>query len=141
MTRYCNFYGAEREVTRPYAGITGGTVLTRAECHAPWQYRVVWRCSNGHTGPVIQVCEQHFAEGNGHNRATYEGMEGVNRELNGRTMPVPWNMRRAVQVCGGCVSQSPDCDNPEHQAMMRGRPGRCGCREIKPDRMWMERVS
>lgn len=131
MTVYCNAYGAERVISRPYAGIQDGNVLLRPECHAPAIHRVRWVCDRGHKGPEVELCDQHFAEFTGQRSARYEGMEGDNRALNGRVLPIPFNLRREVQVCGGCAAEAPECDNPEHAAMMRGRPGRCGCRQRK----------
>ena len=139
---FCNAYGAEREVTRAWAGIWDQPVAMRAECHAPAAHRFRWVCHHpdgsprewgpgGHKGKIISLCEQHYGEFTGARTARYEGMEHQFRELNGRVLPVPWNLRRDVQTCGACAAEAPDCDNPEHQVMMRGKPGRCGCRQHK----------
>ena len=131
VTGYCNAYGAERQVTRPYGGLVPGRIEVQPECHAAAAHRFRWVCANGHRGDIVELCEWHWAEFTGRTWARFEGGEGSNAQFNGRNMTVPWNLRRQVQVCYRCASEAPDCDNPEHLAMMRGRPGRCGCREPK----------
>jgi hypothetical protein len=128
---FCNAYGAEQQVTAPYGGLQPGTIATQPECHAPAAHRFRFVCERGHRGQIVSLCEWHAAEFSGHTTARFEGGEGLAREHNGRVMTVPWNMRRDIQVCYRCASEAPECDNPEHQRMMMGRPGRCGCRQEK----------
>ena len=131
---YCNAYGAEQQITQPYGGLTPGRITTQPECHAPAAHRFRWICANGHHGPIVAYCEWHAAEFTGKTTARFEGGEGAARAYNGRVMTVPWNMRRDIRVCYRCSIEAPECDNPEHQRMVRGRSGslgRCGCREPK----------
>ena len=133
MSHYCNAYGAENPggVGIPYGGLTPATVTVQPECHAPAAHRFRWVCARGHQGPVVWLCEWHYAEFSGRAAARFEGGEGSLSELNGSVMTVPANLRRDVQVCYRCAADAPECRNPDHQAMMRGRPGRCGCQEPK----------
>lgn len=109
----CNIYGAERQLTQPYGGITGQqTITTQPVCTAPAIYRCRWACEHGHQGVIINVCEMHYAEMNGLRRATFEGGEGQWREFNGRQMAVPYNLRRQVQTCYACAAQA---QRPEDQ--------------------------
>jgi len=128
----CNAYGAEKQVTRPYGGLTPGRIVTQPECHAQAAHRFRWICANGHRGDIVELCEWHAAEFTGRTVARFEGGEGAHAQFNGQVMTVPWNLRRQVMVCYRCSAEAPDCDNPEHQRMLRGRSGpmgRCGCRE------------
>ena len=130
MSRRCNAYGAETGA-RPYGGLIQQSIAVQPECHALATHRFRWVCARGHQGEIVDLCEWHYAEFTGLTTGLFEGGEGSTAEFNGRRMTVPWNLRRDVQFCPRCASEAPDCDNPEHQAMMRGRPGRCGCREEK----------
>jgi len=130
----CNAYGAENPGGHsvPLGGFLPGTpVTTQPVCTAPAVHRFRWICENGHQGPIVNLCEWHEAEFSGRALARFDGGEGQARQFNGHRMPVPWNIRRDVQVCPRCNTLAPECDNPDHAAMMRGRPGRCGCRQVK----------
>jgi len=133
MSGYCNAYGAESPggVGIPYGGLIPATVTVQPECHARAAHRFRWIGECGHEGPVIDLCEWHEGEFSGRAAARFEGGEGSLAELNGRVMEIPWNLRRQVGVCYRCNAEAPECENPDHQLMMRGRPGRCGCRETK----------
>lgn len=127
----CNAYGAERQVTQPYGGLSPGRIESQPYCTAPAAHRFRWCCEHGHRGEIIELCEWHWAEFSGQRVARFEGGQGSMREHNGQVMVIPWNMRRDVQVCYRCAAEAPECDNPEHQRMLRGQPGRCGCRQHK----------
>lgn len=127
----CNAYGAERQITAPYGGLSAARIDVQPECHAPAAHRFRWVCEHGHRGDIVELCAMHWAEFSGRRSAMFEGGEGAAAEFNGRRVTVPWNLRRDVQVCYRCAAEAPECDNPEHQRMMRGRPGRCGCRQHK----------
>lgn len=130
---YCNAYGAENRggIQTPFGGFLNNPVVTQPECHAPAAHRFRWICAHGHQGPITALCEWHWAEFSGRTRARFEGGEGAAAEWNGHVITVPWNVRRDVQSCPRCAAEAPECDNPEHLRMMRGRPGRCGCRQHK----------
>jgi hypothetical protein len=122
----CNPYGAETAAghANPYGGLTPAVVQETWYCPLPGEVRVRWRCANGHLGEVFTVCPAHYAE--------FQGQRDA--RINGMRVPIPWNLRRNVQVCPRCASQAPDCRNPDHLSMTRGRsgaPGRCGCQETK----------
>ena len=119
----CNVYGAELVDghANPYGGLTPATVDKAWFCPEPAGHRFRWVCANGHRGEIVSLCDMHYAE-----------MMGLaEARVNGKRMPVPWNMRRDVQVCPRCSSNAPECRDPDHAAMMRGQPGRCGCQEPK----------
>ena len=127
MTR-CNAYGAEN--TSGHSNPAGGLlyeqpVTTAWSCPNDAVHRFQWVCPLGHhSASPVPLCEQHYAEFTG--RASYN--------QNGYRQQTAVNMRRDVRVCPTCASLAPDCDNPDHQAMVRGRSGqfgRCGCREPK----------
>ena len=123
MTR-CNVYGAETPDghANPYGGLTPATVRVAHYCPEPAVHRFRWVCANGHKGEIIDLCDMHYAEMMGLREA----------RVHGRRMPVPYNMRRDVQTCPRCAIEAPECRNPDHQAMLRGRSGqRCGCQETK----------
>jgi len=122
LTR-CNVYGAETPGGHalPYGGLTAAPVRQAWYCPEPAAHRFRWVCDNGHPGTVVALCEMHYAEMMGLKEA----------RVNGQRIPVPWNARRDVQTCPRCASLAPECTNPDHAAMMRGRPGRCGCQETK----------
>jgi hypothetical protein len=129
---YCNAYGAETGGGRPYGGlIPGAWVQEQPECHAKAAHRFVWVCEHGHKGRIVDLCEWHWAEFSGRSRARFEGGEGDVRQYNGQVMTVPWNLRRDVQSCSQCAAEAPECTDPDHARMMRGQPGRCGCRQHK----------
>jgi len=129
-TVFCDAYGAETGAN-PYGGLRRQDIAVQPECHAPAVHRFRWVCERGHQGPIVHLCEWHYAEFSGRVSARFEGGEGSQREHNGQVMTVPWNLRRNVQFCPRCASLAPDCTDPEHARMMRGQPGRCGCREEK----------
>ena len=122
MTR-CNVYGAETPSghANPYGGLTPATVEQAWYCPLPAEHRFRWVCDNDHRGEIVNLCAQHEAEMMGRAEA----------RIHGQRIPVPWNARRDVQVCPRCASQAPECRDPDHAAMMRGQPGRCGCQETK----------
>jgi len=110
----CNAYGAENRGGMPIAfgGYLDQPIDVVNICPQPAAHRFRWICEHGHQGPIVKLCEQHYMEFTGSRAA-------------------PWNVRRDVQACPRCASLAPECDNPEHQAMFRGRPGACGCRQHK----------
>ena len=123
----CNVYGAENPDGhgRPVGGLIDQPVTTAWSCENPATHRFRWVGECGHAGEIISLCEWHEAEMMGRPQA---------RGPNGFVMPIPWNAKRDVQVCPRCSSLAPDCTNPDHQAMVRGRSGplgRCGCMEPK----------
>jgi len=124
----------------PYGGLIRQPIAVQPECHAPAAHRFTWICERGHRGNPVSYCEWHAAEFTGRTSARFEGGQGEAREHNGHVMTIPWNLRREITFCPRCASEAPECDNPEHQRMMRGRPGRCGCRETK-SRLRLELVS
>lgn len=111
---FCNAYGSENPGGHAVAfgGFLQQPIAQQHYCRNRAVHRFRWICARGHEGPIVALCEQHYLEFTG------------SRE-------VPWNVRRDVQACPRCASLAPECDNPEHQRMMRGQPGRCGCREEK----------
>jgi hypothetical protein len=129
----CNAYGAENRggTGNPYGGLVAQEIAVQPECHAPAVHRFAWVCEHGHKGDPVGLCEMHWAEFSGRRSAMFEGGEGQWAEFNGRRVAVPWNLRRDVTFCPRCAAEAPECDNPEHARMMRGRPGRCGCRQHK----------
>lgn len=122
---WCNAYGAENPggVGTPFGGFLDNPVSTQPVCKQPAAHRFRWECEHNHVGPIVSLCEWHHGEfmSLGH---------AYSSEL-GATVPIPWNAKRNVQSCPRCAAEAPECDNPEHLAMMRGRPGRCGCRQHK----------
>ena len=129
----CNAYGAENPGGHsvPFGGFLPNSVVTPPVCTAQAVHRFRWICEHGHNGPIVDLCEWHYAEFSGRSMARFDGGEREWREFNGHRMPVPWNMRRDVQSCPRCAAYAPECDDPDHAAMFRGRPGRCGCRQHK----------
>ena len=122
MTR-CNVYGAETVDghARPVGGLIDQPVKDSWYCPMDAVHRFRWVCANGHRGEIVDLCEQHYAEMTGRSEA----------RVNGHRLPIPWNARRDVQTCPRCASEAPECQDPDHAAFYRGRPGRCGCRETK----------
>lgn len=126
MTR-CNPYGAENPSGHalPYGGLTPATVRDVWACDDPNTHRFRWVCERDHRGAIVDLCQWHEAELSG---------RPVAMMPSGQVAPVPWNMRRDVRFCPRCASLAPDCTDPDHQAMLRGRSGpmgRCGCQEPK----------
>ena len=122
----CNVYGGELPDGhgRPVGGLIDQPVAQAWYCPEEAVHRFRWVCEAGHRGDIVELCEQHYAEMMGLRSAVVKG----------RRIPIPFNARRDVQVCPRCASLAPDCDDPDHQAMVRGRSGlagRCGCREPK----------
>ena len=117
MSYRCNPYGAESGEPSVVGGLLQHDYVIRTmwNCESPAEYRFRWRCANGHRGRLIHLCRQHYLEFTG-------------------SPLVAVNLRRQVTVCPTCSSLAPDCDNPDHQRMLRGvsgPQGRCGCREPK----------
>jgi len=133
VTNRCNAYGAENPggVGNPYGGLVKVGVAVQPECHAPVAHRYAWECEHGHKGSPVGYCEWHAAQFSGLSSALFEGGEGSIAAFNGTRVRIPWNIIRDIQVCYRCAAEAPECDNPDHLAMMRGKPGRCGCREHK----------
>lgn len=127
----CNAYGAENPGGHAVAfgGFLPNKVTSQTECHAPAEHRFRWVCAHGHMGPIVDLCEFHWAQFSGRPTARFSGGEGEFRQYNGQLMTVPWNLRRDVQSCPRCAAEAPDCDNPEHRRMSGGE--RCGCRQHK----------
>jgi hypothetical protein len=121
----CNVYGAETAAghATPYGGLIPAPVAQAWYCPLPAEHRFRWVCANGHRGDIIELCAQHEGEMMGRAEA----------RVNGQRLPIPWNVRRDVKSCPRCASLAPDCTDPDHRAMMTGRPGRCGCQEPKVD--------
>jgi hypothetical protein len=113
MTR-CNPYGAENPggMPLPFGGLLQQPVNQISFCPNDAVHRFRWVCEHGHQGPIVPLCQQHYDEFTGSRDAA-------------------WNMRRDVRSCPRCASLAPECDNPEHRAMYRGRPGACGCKQHK----------
>jgi hypothetical protein len=102
----CNPYGAENPGGHPVAlgGFIGNFVLTTLTiCEHPAEHRYRWVCEHGHQGPIVHLCERHWAEFMGRDRY---------RDEHGRTQEMPWNIRRDVRVCPTCMTQAP---TPEEQ--------------------------
>lgn len=127
----CDAYGAETGGAVPFGGFLSNPVTTQPICTAYAVHRFRWVCEHGHKGPIVELCEWHYAEFSGHTTARFDGGEGGLRDHNGHVMTIPWNIRRNVQSCPRCAAEAPECDNPDHLAFYRGRPGRCGCRQHK----------
>lgn len=122
---WCNAYGAENPggVGRPFGGFLNQPVRVQPVCKEPAVHRFRWVCEHGHRGSIVELCERHEGEFSGR-LAAYENEAGA-------VTPIPWNVRRDVRSCPRCAAEAPECQDPGHAAMMRGRPGRCGCREHK----------
>jgi len=132
----CNPYGAENPSghATPYGGITAATVTSTWVCENTETHRFRWVCERGHKGEIVNLCAWHEGELNGRPSALMP---------TGRVGPIPPNLRRDVRFCPRCASLAPDCHDPDHQAMLRGRSGimgRCGCQEPKV-RVRLELVS
>ena len=111
----CNPYGSEN--AGGHAVAFGGfladqPIVQQHYCPNQAVHRFRWVCEHGHQGSIVNLCQQHYDEFTG-------------------SRAVPWNVRRDVQSCPRCAAEAPECDNPEHQAYYRNRPGRCGCRQHK----------
>jgi hypothetical protein len=111
---WCNAYGAENPGGQavPFGGFLPNPVSVQPVCDRPAVHRFRWVCEHGHQGPIVSLCDQHHAE------------------FTGRA-EVPVNLRRDVQSCPRCAAGAPDCTDPDHMAMYRGRPGACGCQQHK----------
>ena len=122
---WCNAYGAENKGGQGtvFGGLLTNAITTQPVCKQSAAHRFRWICEHGHRGPIVGLCEWHYAEFTGRRR-------GYSEQL-GAEVTVPWNSRRDVQACPRCAAEAPECQDPDHQAMMRGRPGRCGCRQHK----------
>ena len=133
VTGFCNAYGAENPggVGLPWGGLVRQSVAVQPECHAPAAHRFVWICEHGHKGEPVGYCEWHAAQFKGMASAIFEGGEGEQAHWNGRRVSIPWNLLRDVNVCYRCAAEAPECTDPDHARMMRGKPGRCGCRQHK----------
>ena len=122
---WCNAYGAENRggVGTPFGGLLDNPVTVQPVCKQPAVHRFRWVCEHGHRGPIVDLCDWHHGE--------FMGLARAYSTQLGAAIPIPWNAKRNVQSCPRCAALAPECDNPEHLAMMRGRPGRCGCRQHK----------
>ena len=119
----CNVYGAETASghANPYGGLTPAAVTQVVVLPGPGCSPVpVGVRQRAPPAQIVDLCEQHYAEMMGLGEA----------RVNGQRLPIPWNVRRDVQVCPRCASLAPDCRNPD-QREMGGQPGRCGCQETK----------
>ena len=117
----CNAYGAENPGgyhDNPLGGMTGQPVWVQPVCHAMAAHRFRWVCEHGHQGPIVGLCEMHWAEFSGRASARFDGGEGYNAQFNGRTMTVPWNLRRDVRVCPACAAEAPSPDR-QHKCVVR----------------------
>lgn len=104
-TNRCNPYGAENRGGHPtvFGGFLANPVDVLTVCENPAAHRFRWVCEHGHRGPIVYLCERHYAEFDG--RETY-------RDENGRTQEMPWNIRRDVRACPRCAAEA---DSPEEQ--------------------------
>lgn len=102
---FCNAYGAENPAgqERAHGGLLDNPVVAQHMCRNRAVHRFRWVCDHGHTGPIVALCEQHWAEFNGATRF---------RNPDGRSQEVPWNVRRDVRACPRCASLAP---SPEQQ--------------------------
>lgn len=94
----CDAYGAESQggyQDKPFGGFLNNPVSVQPICENQASHRFRWTCACGHAGPIVQLCERHYAEFNGLSRFTNE---------QGRTEVMPWNIRRNVQACPRCAS-------------------------------------
>jgi hypothetical protein len=113
MTARCNPYGSENP--GGHAVLVGGLLQGQNRVAQQWHcdrlavHRFRWECENGCRGPIVPLCERHYAE--------FSGDEDA-RDPDGRRRPVPWNMRRDVRVCPRCASLAP---SPELQPKVRVR--------------------
>ena len=116
----CNAYGAENPGGHsvPFGGFLDNPVKVQTVCTANAVHRFRWIREHGHHGPIVDLCEWHYAEFNGLSEARFDGGEGEYRQFNGQRMPVPWNLRRDVQSCPRCASLA---DSPETQHKCRVR--------------------
>ena len=116
----CNAYGAENPGGHsvPFGGFLDNPVAVQTICTAQAVHRFRWVCEHGHAGPIVSLCEWHYAEFSGLSSARFDGGEGTRREFNGQVMPVPWNVRRDVRSCPRCASLAP---SPEQQHKCRVR--------------------
>ena len=110
----CNAYGAENRdgIAHPFGGFLDNPVAVQPYCTALAAHRFRWVCEHGHAGPIVDLCEWHYAEFSGEATARFEGGEGATRTFNGHRMAVPWNLRRDVRSCPRCASLA---DTPESQ--------------------------
>jgi hypothetical protein len=94
---YCNAYGAENKggVGTPFGGFLNNPVAVQPICTTPATHRFRWVCECEHAGPIVHLCEQHYAEFDG---------KGEYRDVHGRTQPVPYNLKRDVRACPRCAS-------------------------------------
>lgn len=124
---WCNAYGAENRGGHavPFGGFLDQPVSVQPVCKRPAVHRFRWVCAHGHQGPIVELCDMNHGE--------FTGALAAYQEEAGRVAGIPWNVRRNVQSCPRCAAEAPDCTDPGHAAMMRGRPGRCGCRQHKCD--------
>jgi hypothetical protein len=93
MRQWCNAYGAENPSgALNLGGFDTQPVIAQFPCRTPAAHRFRWQCEHLHMGPVVALCEQHYGE--------FMGL----REIGGQE--VPWNVRRNVQFCPRCNSES-----------------------------------
>jgi hypothetical protein len=94
--RRCNAYGAENPGGHPVAfgGFLADIPVALANiCPNEAEHRFRWVCACEHTGPIVDLCKQHYLEFTG-------------------SAEVPWNVRRNVQACPRCASLA---ERPEEQ--------------------------
>lgn len=120
----CNVYGAENKAgyqDRPAGGLLSDQpIWVQPECHAEAVHRFRWECEHGHRGPIVDLCEWHYAEMSGESTARFDGGEGQYRDFNGHIMTVPWNLRRDVRTCGSCAAEAPSREQ-QHKCKVRLR--------------------
>lgn len=103
MTSFCNAYGAESGGAVPFGGFLDNPVVLQHVCRERPVFRGRWVCGCGHSGRIVDLCNQHWGE--------FTGQKTV-RGPAGHMQSVPWNIRRDVQACPRCASLA---DRPEDQ--------------------------
>jgi hypothetical protein len=101
MTYRCNAYGAENPdgIAHPLGGLVTNDVAVQPVCENQATHRFRWVCEHDHRGPIVSLCERHYAE--------FQGLSSY-RDEDGREQYMPWNIRRNVQVCPRCASMAPE---------------------------------
>ena len=95
LTRdWCNAYGAENAGgANNLSGFDTQPVTHQWICGQVAPHRFVWVCEHGHKGRPFHLCEHHLAEFNGSSRYP-DGQ------------PVPFTLKRAVEFCPRCNTES-----------------------------------
>jgi len=100
---FCNPYGSENPDGQAVlaGGLLAGQnrVTTQWSCEQRPEVRCRWRCDNGHTGTIVELCKRHYLEFTGSHL-------------------VPAALRRDVRTCPRCASLAP---SPEQQPKVRVR--------------------